>query len=58
MKFQVIELLEGSRHDNNNFQKFFVNYSSSNLFNFVSSEPAGSLLVREETRLKAKHLAV
>lgn len=58
MKFQVIELLEGSRHDNNNFQKFFVNYSSSDLFNSVSSEPAGSLLVGEETGLQAKHLAV
>lgn len=53
MKFQVIELLEGSRHDNNNFQKFFVNYSSSDLFNSVSSEPAGSLLVGEETGLQA-----
>lgn len=51
MKFQVIELLAGSRHDNNKFQKFFVNYSRSGLFKFVSLGLAWSLLVEEETGL-------
>lgn len=58
MKFQVIELLEGSRHDNNYFQKFFVNDFGSGLFNSVSSDSAASLLVGDKSVLQAKHLAV
>lgn len=58
MKFQVIELLEGSRHDNNNSQKFFVNFFSSDLFNSVSSESAASLLVGDMTGWQAKHFTV
>lgn len=56
MKFQVLELLEGSRHDNNYFQKFFVNDFGSDLFNSVSSDFAASLLVGDKTGLQQSTL--